>query len=836
MANKKARMSIRARISSWFTHNYVTAIDDITKETIGDIKSLEEFEKFKEKNILDIKRNKIVFQINAKANDPKEYRKKMHGFRDPARQLTKSNLKVVPKKEMKEKYGIHIFDTTPAKTKTLEKLYLEKDMLLKEADDAKLAEIAYRKSPQLTTKLYHKIGISQYSSDEEKAKAIRDYVNTMDKATASANNKTNLHKSRILFAIANNENSDFKKEEYGRKAWELLEKTLGQDKITQSDVNAANKELVDTMYGKKGTKERFIFDSIKSDAKLRTDEETIKFLRTEDGKQMMANITAEMYRKKKWTKRAADNVIDRYNLRKIEPRTIDIDEGLTKTQQKNLIGKTWLGLSGRTQGNPMVNYLYEREVLKNPELLKAAEQGDEEKLWEMKPTSVDYMDIRDFLGGEPKGSKRRLKSLKEHGIEIDNAPPDIQDYLDGVKEKKEKIKKDKLFGGSSSSKSSSKSSGASSSGSSSKSSYSSSGGGGKTSYAKGGNLFMPETEVAYRGGKAVIKKKRSKAGQWVHDKSSVLSKAERERKRKKEINDRFEELKRDNEYKHLTNEQKYYIAKREKDLTFGGPGRLKRKAEKISYDETERAKYFAKIEEKKGDAEARLIAAQKRSQRKAKAAKSPFWKVWYFLSNNIFVLVGLFLLISLLFLPIGLFYVLGWAIAVGMVSLVMFVIWVFMEMWFMIAQVIVALIGTIGQGITGLFNFIGVKVAGAVGMTFNQFNFQWMQDLELVGRNPETGERELLGMSWGQWNLVPPDFMKLNEFMPREFDTDVLIVKLWPALRSFFNWYTQPIADRYTNWIATAEWWYVGAIIGIPIVLAIIGLILAVGYFRRKMI
>ncbi len=258
-------------------------------------------------------------------------------------------------------------------------------------------------------------------------------------------------------------------------------------------------------------------------------------------------------------------------------------------------------------------------------------------------------------------------------------------------------------------------------------------------------------------------------------------------------------------------------------------------AKKMYRDPAYRAKIQAKREAGKGYYEARLERARRESQRRMKAAKSPFWRAWYGLSHNLWVLIGVVLAIAILFLPIGMFHVLGWALAVGIVSLVMFIIWVFIELWWMIAQALVAVINLFGQVIVGVFNYIGGAIAGALGQSFTPFQHILVQNMHIVERGPN-GERIILGITWGEWNLIPPSFLKLDEFMPREFDTDVLIVKLWPALRSFFNWYTNPIAERYTAWISTAPWYVVGATIGIPIALIIIAIVVAALYVRRKMI
>jgi hypothetical protein len=175
------------------------------------------------------------------------------------------------------------------------------------------------------------------------------------------------------------------------------------------------------------------------------------------------------------------------------------------------------------------------------------------------------------------------------------------------------------------------------------------------------------------------------------------------------------------------------------------------------------------------------------------------------------------------------FYVLGWAMTVGVVALVSFIIWVFMELWFMIAQAIVALIGLVGQAITGAFNFIGNYVSDGIGYTFTQFKYQYVQDLRIPRAEDVMG----YGYTWGEFNLVPPNFMKLDSFMPTEFDTNTILGHILPPVANFFKMVYAPIAERYTNWIATAEPLYVGTIIGIPVVLAVIGGVAIYHYYKK---
>ena len=259
------------------------------------------------------------------------------------------------------------------------------------------------------------------------------------------------------------------------------------------------------------------------------------------------------------------------------------------------------------------------------------------------------------------------------------------------------------------------------------------------------------------------------------------------------------------------------------------------KARRMYRDPAYRAKILSKREEGKGFYEAKLESTKRLSKRRMKAATSPWWRAWYGISHNLWVLLGVVLAIAILFLPIGMFHVLGWSLAVGIVSLVMFIVWIFIEGWWLIAQGMVAGINFIGQAIVGVINWIGGAFAGALGMSFTPFEHILVQNMNLVGTDA-AGNRVILGMKWGEANLVPPSFLKLDEFMPTSFDTDTIIAKIIPGIRSLFTWYTQPIADRYTQWISEVPWYTVGAVIGIPIALIVLGIVAAAVYVRRKMI
>ena len=248
-----------------------------------------------------------------------------------------------------------------------------------------------------------------------------------------------------------------------------------------------------------------------------------------------------------------------------------------------------------------------------------------------------------------------------------------------------------------------------------------------------------------------------------------------------------------------------------------------RKARKMHKDPAYRAKKLAKKEEKKGRYTAQIAAARKRNRKRMNAATAPWWKAWYTLTNNLGLLIGIVIALSIAFIPIGLFHVIGWSLAVGLVTLVMFIVWVFMEVWFLISQGIVALINVIGQLIVALFNFIGIQTLGSLGFDFEGFDHSLVEDLPLADGSG----------TWGLANLTPPSFLSLESYMPTTFDTDTILAKLLPPFSDLFHTIYDPIAQRYLDWIATAEWYYVGAIIGIPII-AVIGIIIFIWYTARK--
>jgi hypothetical protein len=233
---------------------------------------------------------------------------------------------------------------------------------------------------------------------------------------------------------------------------------------------------------------------------------------------------------------------------------------------------------------------------------------------------------------------------------------------------------------------------------------------------------------------------------------------------------------------------------------------------------------------------AKYIQTEREGEMRKKAASSAWWRLYYWGTHNVKVLLGIVLAIAVLFIPIGMFYVAGWALAVGAVTLIMFIVWVFMEFWWFIAQGIVSVINVVSQLFVGLTNWIGMTLLGRMGMSYTPMKYTLVENMRLAEIDPITGQRRILGMTWGQWNLVPPSFMKLDSFMPKTFDTDPIIAKLLPAAKDLFNWFWGPIADRYTAWIETAPWYYCGAIIGVPLLLIIVAVVVIIYSMRRRLI
>jgi len=86
----------------------------------------------------------------------------------------------------------------------------------------------------------------------------------------------------------------------------------------------------------------------------------------------------------------------------------------------------------------------------------------------------------------------------------------------------------------------------------------------------------------------------------------------------------------------------------------------------------------------------------------------------------------------------GMFYVLGWALAVAVVALFQFIVWVFMEIWFLLAQFVVAIVSLIGQMVVMLINKVGQALGGIVGVKgqdYELFEYQTVQNMLMFEKN-----------------------------------------------------------------------------------------------------
>jgi len=711
-------------------------------------------------------------------------------------------------------YGDRLYKPSTSSTRFLQGLDENKSEIVSNTPNTKLIDIARRKDAAQFYKILDESGLSEYSTVSEKADAIRSFIRKRN-MTRSKNSKLDLFASSVVWDASKDTVWQKSLErDFGKNAFRDINKTLGRDKSTEYDANKIMQKQIRKKWGGKNEFSRKIFNEIKSEFGFRTDVETMEFLDSDDGRRAYRDKLAEKVYDNEIKPKKANSIIKKQNLgRALELEAQNIGKRkISDTEQKTLVGNALLDYSS-TSPNTMSKFLWEK-LKENPEALEALATNNYDAVRQLKPSSVDFNELHAFYGKTPK--KQHLKRLVEHGIDITGAPADIQDYLAGT------VTKPYTDRGRGESKGSNSSSYSSSSGSSSSRR-------GRTITSTGGSLLGTE-KIKYIKGEAHVVKEKGRIASALYGAGGKIK--SRLAPKKKDYESIYRKLNDRDDLKYLTEEEKRYASR----ANVATRQNIIRKGRKMYLDPAYRAKQGAKKEERKGIYEAKLLKAHKMSQRRAKAATSPWWNVWYSLTRNIWVLIGIFLILALLFLPIGMFYVLGWAIAVGVVSLVMFVIWVFIEIWWMIAQVITSFINLVGQAIIGVANYVGAAITGALGQEFTPFSHQLVQNMNLVERDPLTGERKILGITWGEWNLVPPDFLKLNEFMPRKFDSDVLIVKAWPALRDFFKWYTEPIGQRYTEWISHAEWYYVGAIIGVPIVLIIIGIVVAALYFRRKMI
>jgi hypothetical protein len=268
-------------------------------------------------------------------------------------------------------------------------------------------------------------------------------------------------------------------------------------------------------------------------------------------------------------------------------------------------------------------------------------------------------------------------------------------------------------------------------------------------------------------------------------------------------------------------------------------------ARKMAVDPTYMKNQHSKWMLEKGIAEAKLIRAQKESQRQIRAASSTWYSGWYRFSKYTKWIAAAALLVAILFLPMGLFYVLGWALAVGVIALFQFIIWVFMEFWFLVAQVLVSIVGLVGQAFVMMINWVGQTLGGALGQTYKPFDFQLVQNMLMFSQDSAGvyhvfqytdtgGQKEIL--TWGALNLTPPAFLKLESFRPPWFDPSTIFGHIVPPVQAFFNWLYGPIAVRYSAWIAdpATPWYWPGVLIGVPVIIAIIVIFLIYRFMKRR--
>jgi hypothetical protein len=285
--------------------------------------------------------------------------------------------------------------------------------------------------------------------------------------------------------------------------------------------------------------------------------------------------------------------------------------------------------------------------------------------------------------------------------------------------------------------------------------------------------------------------------------------------------------------------------------------RLKdRESKRFAVDPNYKAKKVQQWEIERGIQAAKIIKAKREAGAMTRAAKSPFYGAFYNFSKYSKWIALTALIVAILFIPMGMFYVLGWALAVAVVALFQFIIWVFMEIWLLLAQAVVSIIGLIGQVFIMVINWIGQGFAGLLGQEYKPFEHQLVQNMLMFERDASgnwvvytytdtvglteaevaagMGKRELL--TWGALNLTPPSFLNLDLFKPVVFDTDTIIAKILPPISQFFKWMYGPIAERYTAWISDplTPWYWPGVVIGVPAILIMVGIIILWRYMKRK--
>jgi len=719
------------------------------------------------------------------------------GYRKLVKMKTGKTVPVTHGGEARERFGITLMEPKTARSRLLREVDEMKEDIIDRIPNDQLLEIAKRKNAERYYSILENNELGEYNSNAEKAEAIRSYIRNR-RMTASPATSPDGYASSIVWEAGKNLGMVSRETRFGSNAYDDIDKVLRRDKSTELGAKILIKKDIRSRLGPKGSPQRRIFEEIKQSEGL-TDLEALRYVNTPQGKQDFLNRVLTKTREGRLHKSTARSIQNKMNLPggDLVFKEIETPVYRNERQQKTVIGRI-LDYKSSAEQRVAVKLLH-RKMSQDPDAVKALQKGTDDEIREKLPKSVSYHELRDVKGGDVNASV--IKHLRKAGVEVTDLPPDIEAKATGEYYKPTgKTPREKTIR------------------------YTAP----KSRVAPGGGLLFGSKKVSYIGGKPVWVKTPGRiqtalAGIGGKIKSRITP----GRRDKEKI---YRELKEREDLRYLTDEEKRYAA-------YASPvtrRQIIQRGRRMYYDEAYRAKQLAKKERRRGFYQAKLEKAMIESERRHKAAVSPWWRAWYGLTHNTKILVGVALIVSLLFLPIGLFHVLGWAIAVGVVRLVMFVIWVFVELWWLIAQGLVGIINLIGQAITSVFNWIGSSFTNAVGQSFTPFKHILVQNVKLV--DIVDGKRTILGITWGEWNLVPPSFLKLDSFMPRTFDTDVLIAKIWPALSGFFKWYTQPIADRYTEWISQAEWYHVGAAIGIPIVIMIILAAAAILHIRRKLI
>jgi hypothetical protein len=484
----------------------------------------------------------------------------------------------------------------------------------------------------------------------------------------------------------------------------------------------------------------------------------------------------------------------------------------------------------KTPGNWKTNYTIKAIVAK----IQPRIENQEFKLEDWKKAlaaqseggeaSLSYSEVTQYADGRPVTKKKVERWTEPRGISLLGFP------LHEDKEKKEKNylsgKKSKGSGGGS----------GRSGGGGGGFSY----GGGSSWLSKGGTVskdrafFSKTADVEISGGKPVFKEQKSRMSEWMAKRKKGL--------RGPTSAERYREFK--SKYGGIIPEEQYRGAMERGN--FFDRLRVKRMARKMAVDPTYMQNQHKKWILEEGIAKAKLLRARRESQQQVRAASSTWYSAWFRFSKYTKWIAAAALLVAILFLPMGLFYVLGWALAVGVIALFQFIIWVFMEFWFLVAQALVSVVGLVGQIFVMAINWVGKTSADLLGQTYKPFDYQLVQNMLMFERdsagvyhvfyynNAVTGKSEIL--TWGALNLTPPSFLSLELFKPTWFDTSTIFGHIVPPAAAFFNWLYGPIALRYTAWMSDSatEWYWPGIIIGVPVILIIVAIFLIYRFFKRR--